>query len=53
MNRVSFNDGWRYRHADYEDNFKEITLPHDAMLSEPRTPESAGGTNTGFFEGHD
>ena len=53
MIRVSFNDGWKYRHTDYADDWKAVTLPHDAMLPEPRTPESPSGTNAGFFEGHD
>lgn len=30
-----------------------VTLPHDAMLSEKRTPESAGGKNTGWVESND
>ena len=32
---------------------KTVTLPHDAMLAERRTALSAGGTNTGWYEGHD
>ncbi|MFR1613643.1 glycoside hydrolase family 2 TIM barrel-domain containing protein, partial [Gemmiger formicilis] len=32
---------------------KPVTLPHDAMLAEPRTALSAGGTNTGWYEGYD
>lgn len=36
-----------------EDKSIAVTLPHDAMLSEPRTAQSAGGTNTGWFEGYD
>ena len=52
MKRVDFNSGWRYRRAE-EENFKEVTLPHDAMFCEPRTEESEGGVNTGWFEGHD
>lgn len=32
---------------------KAVTLPHDAMLAEPRTAISAGGTNTGWYEGYD
>mgnify|MGYP002225432118 CR=1 FL=1 len=32
---------------------KTVTLPHDAMLAEPRTALSAGGTNTGWYEGYD
>ena len=52
MVKTSFNDGWKYAHLGKED-WKEVELPHDAMISEPRNYESAGGTNTGRFEGHD
>lgn len=45
--------GWTYRHLGDNTNGIAITLPHDAMISEPRTSESAGGTNTGWFEGRD
>ena len=27
-------------------------MPHDAMLAEPRTALSAGGVNTGWYEGY-
>ncbi len=52
MTRIPFNEGWRCAHLG-ENDWQEITLPHDAMLSEPRTEDSAGGTNTGWFGGHD
>ena len=52
MRTISFNTGWRYAHPGRED-WQEVTLPHDAMLSEPRSGDSAGGTNTGWFEASD
>ena len=52
MTTISFNDNWKYAHLGKND-WKEVTLPHDAMISEPRTADSAGGTNIGFFEAHD
>lgn len=48
MQTISFHDGWRYAHLGQGD-WQEVTLPHDAMLSEPRTEQSPGGTNTGWF----
>jgi len=45
---IDFNSGWRCAHLE-ENNWTEVALPHDAMLSEPRTAASAGGTNTGWF----
>ena len=45
--------GWTCRHLGDTAPGKAVTLPHDAMLAEPRTALSAGGTNTGWYEGHD
>ena len=44
---------WTCRHLGDTAPGKTVTLPHDAMLAEPRTALSAGGTNTGWYEGHD
>ena len=53
MRAINFNDGWTYRHLDASGPSSPVTLPHDAMLSESRSELSAGGVNTGWFEGHD
>ena len=45
--------GWTCRHLGDTAPGKPVTLPHDAMLAEPRTAISAGGTNTGWYEGYD
>ena len=45
--------GWTCRHLGDTAPGKSVTLPHDAMLAEPRTALSAGGTNTGWYEGYD
>ena len=45
--------GWMCRHLGDTAPGKPVTLPHDAMLAEPRTALSAGGTNTGWYEGYD
>ena len=45
--------GWTCRHLGDTVPGKPVTLPHDAMLAEPRTALSAGGTNTGWYEGYD
>lgn len=45
--------GWTCRHLGDTAPGKAVTLPHDAMLAEPRTAISAGGTNTGWYEGYD
>lgn len=53
MYRVDLNRAWRVSRLGEEDHAVTVDLPHDAMLAEPRTVESAGGINTGWFEGHD
>ncbi|MDM8211444.1 glycoside hydrolase family 2 TIM barrel-domain containing protein [Mediterraneibacter glycyrrhizinilyticus] len=53
MKRLDFNRGWTYRRIQEEGPGKEVRLPHDAMISEKRTEDSAGGINTGWFEGYD
>ena len=46
MRANQFNDGWRWKHLEDDGPGASVTLPHDAMLSEPRTELSAGGVNT-------
>lgn len=53
MLKSSFNEGWTWRHLGETGTGVPVTLPHDAMLKEPRTKESAGGTNTGWFAARD
>ena len=53
MVNIQFNKEWYYYKVNDESNKTSVTIPHDAMLSEKRTDVSAGGTNTGWFEGHD
>lgn len=53
MIATSLLTGWTCRHLGDTAPGKAVTLPHDAMLAEPRTALSAGGTNTGWYEGHD
>lgn len=53
MKATSLLTGWTCRHLGDTAPGKPVTLPHDAMLVEPRTALSAGGTNTGWYEGYD
>lgn len=50
MTRTPFNDGWRYEHTGAGD-WTDITLPHDAMIHETRTPNTPNGSHTGWFPG--
>lgn len=53
MKKENFSKGWSYKHLNREEPFQAITLPHDAMFSEPRHAQAMGGKNVGYFEGHD
>ncbi|PJM79261.1 glycoside hydrolase family 2 TIM barrel-domain containing protein [Bifidobacterium scaligerum] len=54
MHAIEFNHDWSYRHLDVSDEaFVPVTLPHDAMISEARTPLAVSGVNSGWFEGRD
>ena len=53
MKATSLLTGWTCCHLGDTAPGKTVTLPHDAMLAEPRTAISAGGTNTGWYEGYD
>ncbi len=53
MLSTPFNTGWTCRHAGDNAPGKPVTIPHDAALSEPRSPTAAGGVNTGWYEAFD
>lgn len=53
MHAIAFNHGWSYRHLNSDEPFTPVTVPHDAMLAEPRSPFAASGLNSGWFEGRD
>jgi beta-galactosidase len=53
MQKINFGNCWTYKRTDVEDTFKEVTLPHDAMLCEKRSVNNPGIHNLGYFEGHD
>ena len=52
MLKIPFNDGWAYRKTT-EEKFLPVTLPHDAQISEKRSANADGGTNTGWFLSYD
>lgn len=53
MRANHFNDNWQVKHLADQGPGVPVTLPYDAMLSEPRNELSAGGVNTGWYEGRD
>ena len=52
MLKIPFNDGWAYRKTT-EEKFLPVTVPHDAQISEKRSKDADGGTNTGWFLSYD
>ena len=53
MKKIDFNTGWTVRPLSREGEAVPVTLPHDAMRTERRVPDSLGEANIGFFEGGD
>lgn len=53
MKKTDFNRNWTCRCLTREGEPSPVTLPHDAMLSEPRSEESAAEGNTGWYVGGD
>ncbi|MCI5556140.1 glycoside hydrolase family 2 protein, partial [bacterium] len=55
----SFNDNWHFFKSINDARAAAmggpqppaITLPHDAMIHEPRTPDTPNGAQTGFYPG--
>lgn len=53
MQKINFNESWTCKCLTRDEVAYQITLPHDAMLSEPRTEESQGEGNIGWYIGGD
>lgn len=55
MRRTSFNDGWEYAMQSDSflgaatEEFRQVTLPHDAMIYRPRSKDAAGKSNSGYY----
>ena len=46
---IDFDAGWTFRREGGEP--VSVTLPHDAMIHEPRRSTAVAGTNNGYFPG--
>ena len=53
MRRVDFNEGWTCRCLTREEEEYPVSIPHDAMRSEPRTQGSRGENHIGWYTGGD
>lgn len=54
MRPTRFHEGWTCRHPDEPAaESVPVTIPHDAMLHEPREASSPGAEHTGWYRGGD
>ena len=53
MKRVNFNRDWTCRCLTREGEALPVALPHDAMISEPRSNDSVAEGNIGWYIGGD
>ncbi len=53
MKRNDFNEGWFCKCLSRDEAEFPVTLPHDAMLSEPRNDQSSSEGNSGWYMGGD
>ncbi len=53
MKKLDFNTGWTCKPLNRTGEAAPVSLPHDAMRTENRVPDSLGEGNIGWFEGLD
>ena len=53
MKKIDLNQAWTCRCLTENEPGIQVNLPHDAMIVEPRTAESRGEGNIGWFLGRD
>lgn len=53
MKKIDFNNAWTVKCLTRDEPERCVNLPHDAMISEPRTADSRGEGNIGWFLGGD
>lgn len=59
MIREKLNQNWQFAKGSPSmmdafmggPQFEDVNLPHDAMVHEERTPDTANGTQTGYWPG--
>jgi len=57
MKKINFDQDWAYSEVTgfaaifNRSAWQAVTLPHDAMIGKPRSPESPTGKNGGYFPG--
>ena len=52
MEKIELSEGWSFwRNAEGDGEAQTVRVPHDAMLSEPRTPDAPTGSAGSYFPG--
>lgn len=47
--KIIWNQNWQF--STDGRNWRKVTLPHDAMLEQKRSPQAPGGSQSGYFPG--
>lgn len=53
MTKTAFNDGWKCFRTGEKDEAFAVTIPHDAMLLDPKGANAPSGVNSGWYEAQD
>lgn len=53
MVKLDFNGEWKFRRLDRDEQWTEVSVPHDAAMLEPKSPDAEAGVNTGWYLGAD
>lgn len=53
MKKNSWNQNWYWTRFDDTQSPLPVTIPHDAMLTEPKSADAPGAVNNGWIEGRD
>lgn len=53
MEVVHFNEGWVCKRLNSDERFRPVSIPHDAMIHESRSPRAGSGHNGSWFEAFD
>ncbi len=53
MLKIDFNDNWRFKRLNGNEEWQNIELPHDAAIFEKRSADAEAGVNSGWYIGAD
>jgi beta-galactosidase len=53
MIKINFNQQWKCYPTGQRENAVSVEVPHDAMQMDPKSENSPGGVNTGWYDARD